>query len=97
VLLSRMLCDIAALVGRRGPQFRLPWNSVLPIAYAAEATAWVTGREPLTTVDGVRLAKSRMFFNPAKAEQQLGVRARPYLDGLRDAIRWYCDAGYITQ
>lgn len=97
VLFSRMLCDIAELMGRRGPRFRLPWYSVLPIAYAAEATAWVTGREPLTTVDGVRLAKSRMFFSPAKAEQQLGVRARPYLDGLRDAIRWFCDAGYITQ
>jgi dihydroflavonol-4-reductase len=96
VLFSQMLCDIAELMGRRGPRFRLPWCSALPIACAAEAVAWVTGREPLTTLDGVRLAKHHMFFSPAKAEQQLGVRARPYVEALRDAVRWFYDAGYLA-
>jgi dihydroflavonol-4-reductase len=95
VLFSQMLCDIAELVGRRGPRFRLPWYSALPIACAAEAMAWVTGREPLTTLDGVRLAKYRMFFSPNKAQEQLGVRARPYSEGLRDAVQWFYDAGYL--
>jgi len=95
VLFSQMLCDIAELVGRRGPRFRLPWYSALPIACAAEAMAWVTGREPLTTLDGVRLAKYRMFFSPTKAQEQLGVRARPYSEGLRDAVQWFYDAGYL--
>jgi dihydroflavonol-4-reductase len=93
---SQMLCDIAELVGRRGPRLRLPWYSTLPIACAAEAMAWVTGREPLTTLEGVRLAKHRMFFCSAKAEQQLAVRARPYAEALRDAVRWFYDAGYLA-
>ena len=29
---------------------------VIPIAYAAEATARLTGREPFTTLDGIRMA-----------------------------------------
>jgi dihydroflavonol-4-reductase len=96
VLFSQMLCDIAGLVGRRAPRLRLPWYATLPIACAAEAVAWVTGREPLATLDGVRLAKHRMFFDSAKAEQQLGLRARPYAEGLSDAIRWFCESGSLA-
>jgi dihydroflavonol-4-reductase len=95
VLFSRMLGDIAGLVGRRAPRIRMPWYSVLPVACLAEATAWVTGREPLATLDGVRLARYRMFFDTAKAERELGYVARPYIEGLSDAIRWFEGAGYL--
>jgi dihydroflavonol-4-reductase len=96
VLFSRMLGDIAELVGRRGPRIRMPWYSVLPVACLAEATAWVTGREPLATLDGVRLARHRMFFSAAKGERELGFHARPYAEGLSDAVRWFSDAGYLA-
>ena len=96
VLFSQMLCDIAALVGRRPPRFCLPWYATLPIACAAEAAAWVTGREPLATLDGVRMAKYRMFFDASKAERQLGVCARPYIEGLRDAIHWFGETGSLA-
>ncbi len=92
---AQMLHDIADLVGRRAPRLRLPWYSALPIAAAAEAIAWVTGREPLATLAGARLAKHRMFFSSTKAERQLAFGARPYSEGLRDAIRWFCDNGYF--
>jgi dihydroflavonol-4-reductase len=92
---SQMLRDIAELVGRRGPRFRLPLSAALPIACAAEAMALMTGREPLATLDGVRLERSRMFFSSAKAERQLRFRARPYAEGLRDAVRWFRDEGYL--
>src|SRR6202035_1516477 len=68
VLLADMLGDIARLVGRRPPRLRLPRAVVIPVAYAAEATAWLTGREPFTTLDGIRMAEHRMFFTAAKAE-----------------------------
>ena len=96
VLFSRMLGDIAELVGRSAPRICMPWYSVLPVACLAEATAWVTGREPLATLDGVRLARYRMFFNTAKAERELGYVARPYIEGLSDAIGWFRDAGYLN-
>jgi dihydroflavonol-4-reductase len=97
VLFSQMLGDIAVLVGRSAPRVRLPWWSTLPIALAAEANAWATGREPLATVDGVRMARHRMFFSSCKAEQQLGFTARPYADGLRDAIAWFRESGHLSQ
>ena len=47
-----------------------------------------TGREPFATVDGLRMAKHHMFFTSAKAERDLGFRARPYREALADAIDW---------
>jgi dihydroflavonol-4-reductase len=95
VTLADMLADIARLVGRKPPRLRIPRAAVMPIAYAAEAVARVTGREPFATVDGVRMAKYRMFFTAAKAERELGYRPRPYIAGLEDAIQWFRDNGYF--
>jgi dihydroflavonol-4-reductase len=95
VLFADMLADIARLVGRAPPRFRIPRAVALPVAYAAEATAWLTGREPFATVNGIRMSEHRMFFTAAKAERDLGFRARPYLQGLEDAIHWFRDAGYL--
>jgi dihydroflavonol-4-reductase len=36
-----------------------------------------------------------MFFTSAKASRELGYRARPHAEGLRDAIGWFRDAGYL--
>jgi dihydroflavonol-4-reductase len=97
VLLADMLADIASLVGRRPPRWRLPRAVVIPLAYAAEATARLTGRDPFTTLDGIRMAEHRMFFTAAKAERDLGFRPRPYRGALEDAIRWFRAAGYLDQ
>lgn len=95
VMLRDMLADISALAGRRPPRWRFPHQAVAPLAYAAEGIARLTGREPFLTRDGLRMAKHRMFFSSAKAERDLGFRARPYRDGLADAIKWFGDAGYL--
>jgi dihydroflavonol-4-reductase len=97
VSLQQMLADIAGLVGRRAPRIRVPHWSVLPIAYAAESIARLNGREPFATVAGVRMARHHMFFTSTKAQRELGFRARPYLRGLEDAVRWFRDAGYLRR
>ena len=97
VTFADMLADIARLVGRKPPRLRIPRAAVMPIAYAAEALARFTGREPFATVDGVRMAKHRMFFTAAKAERDLGYRARPYIAGLQDAVQWFRQNGYLDR
>ena len=96
VLFSQMLRDIAGLVGRRAARVRLPWRALIPVAVIAEAVANVTGREPFATLDGVYMAKYRMFFASTKAEQELGYRSRRYTEGIDDAVRWFRDAGYLS-
>jgi dihydroflavonol-4-reductase len=96
VLFSQMLKDIAGIVGRRAAWVRLPWRALIPVAFIAEAVANVTGREPFATVDGVCMAKDRMFYASTKAEQDLSYRSRPYVEGIEDAVRWFREAGYLN-
>ena len=95
VSLGDMLKSIARLVGRKPPTVELPRGPIFPIAYAAEWVARFTGREPMTTVDALRMAKYRMFFSSAKAERDLGYAARPYQGALADAVAWFQAAGMI--
>jgi dihydroflavonol-4-reductase len=95
VTLARMLQMIAGLAGRKPPRVRLPRAAVYPIALAAETIAYFSGREPFATLDGLRMAKYRMFFSSAKAQSELGYSARPTIDALRDAIAWFRQAGMI--
>jgi dihydroflavonol-4-reductase len=61
----------------------------------AEAVAKITKREPFLTVDGLKMSKNKMYFTSAKAERELGYRARPYREGLSDALEWFRQAGYL--
>jgi len=80
---------IAEITGRKPPRISLPHNLILPVAYIAEAMARVTGREPMVTVDGVQLAKKKMFFSTEKAETVLGYRHGPARKALEDAVAWF--------
>lgn len=95
VTLAEMLGRIAKIAGRQPPKIRLPRGLIFPLAYAAEAVATVTKREPFVTVDGLKMAKYHMFFSSAKAERELGYAARPADDGLAGAIDWFRAKGYI--
>jgi dihydroflavonol-4-reductase len=93
--LREILTEVARLTGRRPPRVRLPHGLVLPIAYAAEGVARLTGRATQITVDGVRMARKRMFFSSAKAERELGYRHRPAREALADAVQWFGREGYL--
>ncbi len=95
--LAEILTAIAAIAGRKPPKVRLPHNLIMPIAYLAEAWARAlkTG-EPFVTIDGIRMAKKRMFFSSTKAKTELGYVARPAQNALEDAIAWFKANGYLN-
>lgn len=93
--LQQMLADIAQMTGRKAPTIALPRWPLYPLAVGAEAVAKFTKKEPFVTVDGLRMSKNKMYFTSAKAERELGYRARPYREGLRDALDWFGSAGYL--
>jgi dihydroflavonol-4-reductase len=95
VMLCELLGEIAQLVGRRPPRVRLPAAPLVPLAHAAEVIARLRGREPFLTVDGLKMARNRMFFSSGKAERELGYRPGPYVAGLRAAVGWFGREGYL--
>jgi dihydroflavonol-4-reductase len=93
--LKEMLDVIAELSGRTPPRIRLPRMPLYPLAHAAQALARLTAKEPFLTVDALNMSKHHMFFTSAKAERELGFRARPYREALADALEWFRGAGQI--
>lgn len=92
--LAGILAIIAQAAGRRPPVVKLPRLPLYPLAVVAEAWGRMSGREPFLTLDGLRMAKWRMWFSSAKAGQDLGYQTRPAEQAIHDAYRWFRDAGY---
>ena len=96
VMLWELLTAIAEKMGRRPPQWRIPLALAYPFAAAAELAGQITGREPFATINGLRMAKHKMFFSSTKAEREFGYRARPWRDALNDAIAWFRAEGKLN-
>ncbi|MES2473333.1 MAG: hopanoid-associated sugar epimerase [Pseudomonadota bacterium] len=95
VSLEVMLADIAAMAGRKAPTIKLPRAPLFPLAWGAEFIARLTGKEPFLTADALRMSRYRMFFSSEKARRELGYTARPYREGLSDALSWFAQNGYL--
>jgi dihydroflavonol-4-reductase len=94
--LADILAEVARVAGRRPPAIKLPYAVVLPIAAGAEMMARLTGREPFTTLDGVRMSRKKMYFSSAKAMRELGYMPRPATLAIADAVAWFEANGYLT-
>lgn len=96
VPLGEMLERIGATFGRRKP-IRLPRLPLWPAAVVAEGWGRLSGTEPMLTLDGLRMAKGRMYFSSAKAERVLGHRARPWREAVAEAISWFREQGMLRK
>jgi dihydroflavonol-4-reductase len=92
--LERIFGILAEIEGKPAPKMRVPYA----VAYAAgmASTAWasVTGREPLAPLDGVRMAKKKMWVRHEKASRELGFSPGPAPVALRRAVEWFRANGY---
>jgi dihydroflavonol-4-reductase len=94
--LREIITTIAEVAGSAGPRFRIPLGAVLPIAHLAETWAKLTGGgEPFATIDGVKMARKKMYFSSDKARKNLTYAPRPAGEALGDAVRWYAENGYL--
>jgi dihydroflavonol-4-reductase len=95
--LRELLVMVAQVCGRGSRLVRLPHGAAMALAYAFEGLARLTGRAPLATRDEVRLARRPMYFSSLRAERELGYRARPAENAIRDSVAWFQAAGYLRR
>jgi dihydroflavonol-4-reductase len=90
--LAEILGTLARLAGRKAPTVRLPYA----VAYAAGAlsTAWagLTRRPPRIPLEGVRMARKRMWVTHEKARRELGFDPAPAETALARAVEWFSGA-----
>lgn len=93
--LKQILVQIGEVTGKPAPRIQVPHKVVMPIAAMAEMWGRISNREPFVTLDGVRLARKKMFFSSERAKRRLGYRPRPASEAIVDAIDWFDRHGYL--
>lgn len=92
--LEQILGTLALITGKKAPKIKLPYA----VAYATGVvtTAWanLTGKEPLAPLEGVKMARKKMFVTHAKAARELGFSPGESDAALRRAVNWFCQNGY---
>jgi dihydroflavonol-4-reductase len=94
--LAEILEHVARAAGRRPPRLKVPYPVAFAAAAIGSAHARLTGRQPFTTLDGVRMSRKKMYFSSAKARRELGYDPRPAREAISDAVDWFAANGYLT-
>jgi dihydroflavonol-4-reductase len=93
--LQEILAELAWISGRAAPRVRIPHAVAMAAACVDTAFCRMLRREPHIPLDGVRMARHRMFVDTSKAERELGFQPGPSAAALERAVRWYERHGYV--
>ena len=93
--LKEILDALSFITGRPAPRVRLPHMVALVAAYSDQLISRIVGREPQIPIEGVKMARHRMFVQSDKAEIELGYKPGPVEPALARAVDWYQQHGYI--
>jgi dihydroflavonol-4-reductase len=93
--MKQALDVLEELTGIPAPKFRVPYPVALAAAYFDEAVSSVTSRPPKAPLAGVRMAKYKMFFNPAKAIRELGLPQTSPRQAFADAVAWFRESDFL--
>lgn len=87
---------LSRISGIRAPRVKIPHGLALSVAYLDHwVSLSITGRPPHIPLDGVRMARKKMFFDSSKAVSELGLPQSPVEAALENAVRWFRDNGYV--
>jgi dihydroflavonol-4-reductase len=95
--LKELLQILSNLSGRPMPRIRLPHAVPYLVALADAAISGILRREPSIPLEGVRMARHKMFVDGSKAQKTLDFHPGSLEAALERAIRWYSDHGYLKK
>jgi dihydroflavonol-4-reductase len=93
--LKELLDRLAQLTGLSAPQRSVPAWLPLSVAWIDEQILAPLGKSPSVPLDGVRMAKQRMYYDASKAVRELGLPQTPLTVSLKDAVDWFLSHGYV--
>ncbi|MBI4457098.1 MAG: NAD-dependent epimerase/dehydratase family protein [Acidobacteria bacterium] len=92
--LKEILDTLAAVSGQPAPRLRLPHVVTLAAGYVDDVISRILHREPRIPLEGVRMARHKMFVDCSKAEREMGFRSGSVDEALERATRWYVGNKY---
>src|SRR5882672_5942260 len=94
--LKGLLDLLAQITGLRAPGMKIPHGVALGVAYVDTMFSRLMGKEPQIPVEGVKMARHKMFVDASKATRELGFSHGPIEGALERAVRWYEANGYVS-
>src|SRR6266849_5376888 len=94
--LKQVLDTLAKISGLRAPRWKFPHALAYVAAWVDTAVYGALGREPQIPLEGVRMARHKMFVDASKATSELGFSPGPIEGALERAVRWYEANGYVA-
>jgi dihydroflavonol-4-reductase len=93
--LKEVLDTLAKITGLPAPGMKIPHSVALGVAYVESAFSRLLGKEPGIPVEGVKIARHKMFVDASRARRELGFQPGPVAAALERAVRWYQANGYV--
>ena len=94
LLLKEVLDILSRISGRPSPRVRLPHAVAMAAGYADHVFSRILSRPPRIPIEGVRMARHKMFVDCSKAAEELGFSAGSVESALERAVNWYRQNGY---
>ena len=90
--LLEILKTVADIKGDKASFFWLNQHMLYPVAFIWELVASTLNlKEPLLTIDGLKMASKKMYFSSERAKAELGYTYRDPRQGIEEAIRWFSE------
>ena len=87
--LEQILQKLAKITGRKAPTVRLPYAAAHCAGVCSTAWAALTGKPPRVPLEGVRMARKKMWVTHEKARRELGFEPQPADVALGRAVEWF--------
>lgn len=94
--LKQVLDILEKVTGLSAPTLKIPHGVALGVAYASTIFSRLIGEEPQIPIEGVKIARHKMFVDCSRAKRELGFQPGPVAAALERAVRWYEGNGYVT-
>ena len=93
--LREIFTILSRVTGIPAPRLKLPWQAILPLAYANRWFAdYISRQAPRIPLEGVRMAKYHMHYDCSKAVRELDLPQTSAEVALKKAVTWFGENGY---
>jgi len=92
--LEQIFAELARQSGVPAPKIRIPYGVAWTAAAIGGMISNWTGKPPRAPMEGVRMARKKMWVNHSKAERELGYLPAPAAVALGNAVAWFREKSY---
>lgn len=92
--LGQLFERLERIGGVPAPRVRIPYAVAYLTGVVSTAVSSLAGREPIAPIEGVRMARKKMWVRHDKAARELGFEPGPVDAALRRAVEWFRSNGY---